>query len=295
MKRSPGDSRKKHWIHLAFRILRFYIRPRFDPLEILVGNYEKIASDFDKNWTHYMHDVSDKLIQQIPLFHGARCLDLCCGTGYMTLKIFEETAGETIGVDVSQAMLDLAKTKCLDSCRFIQEDAISFLHKQANDSFDIITCAWALGYFPTRKFLSEIYRVLRPGGYLGIIDHSHSSNHKMVALTYHVFAEKPTYLTNLLRSYYLKNSMNLVRKMHQCGFSVQESWDSTKTFYEPDADAAITRLLKTGSGLGGLDYIVDEKNRQDFFNRYKQLIEKQCQTTRGIPIEYKIFAAVGTK
>lgn len=295
MKRSPRDSRRKHWIQLAFRILRLHIRPQVDPLEILIGNYNKIASDFDKNWTQYAHGASDELIQRLPLFNGARCLDLCCGTGYATMRIFEKTAGETIGVDASQAMLDLAKTNCPDSCRFIQEDALVFLHKQPKDSFDFITCIWALGYFPTRKFLAEIYRVLRPCGYLGIIDHSRHSNYKMVALAYQVFAENPTYLTFKLRQYYLKNSMMLVRKMRLCGFSVRDSWDSTMTFYEPDADTAITRLLRTGSGLGGLDFMMDEKSRQDFFYRYEQLIEEQCRTTRGVPIKYKIFAAVGAK
>ena len=295
MKRSLRDSRRKHWMQLAFRIMRLYMRPRVDSLKILTGNYDKIASDFDMNWTQYMHGASDELIQRLPLFHGARCLDLCCGTGYVTMRLFEKTAGETIGVDASQAMLDLAKINCPDSCRFIQEDVLAFLHKQPKDSFDVITCAWALGYFPTRKFLSEIYRVLRPGGYLGIIDHSRLSNHKMVALTYQVFAEKPTYLTYISRSYYLKNSLILVHKMRRSGFSVRDSWDSTMTFNEPDAGTVIIRLLRTGSGIGGLDLMMDEMTRQDFFHRYEQLIEEQCRTIRGIPIEYKILAVVGTK
>ena len=295
MNLSPQDYRRKHWIQLAFRILRLYFRPRVDPLEILTGNYDKIASDFDRNWTQYMHGASDELIQRLPLFHGARCLDLCCGTGYVTARLFEKTAGETIGVDASQAMLDLAKTNCPDSCRFFLEDVRTFLRKQPKDSFDIITCAWAIGYFPTRKFLVEIYRVLKPGGYLGIIDHSHHSNHKMVTLTYQVFAEKPNYLTYVLRPYYLNDSQALVHKLRRCGFSVRDCWDATTTFYEPDASTVIDRLLRTGSGLGGLDFMMDEADRQDFFQRYEQLIEKQCRTTRGIPIEYKILAAVGTK
>jgi hypothetical protein len=83
--------------------------------------------------------------------------------------------------------------------------------------------------------------------------------------------------------------------MRRCGFSVQDSWDSTITFYEPDANTAITRLLRTGSGLGGLDFMMDEEDRLDFFHRYEQLIEDQCQTSQGIPIEYKIFAALATK
>jgi len=291
----PRDSRRKHWIRLAFRILRLYMKPRVDPLEILTRNYDKIASDFDKNWTQYMHGASDELIQRLPLFHGARCLDLCCGTGYITARLFEKTVGETIGVDVSQTMLDLAKTNCPDSCHFFQEDVRAFLHKQPKDSFDIITCAWALGYFPTRKFLTEIYRVIRPGGYLGVIDHSRHSNHKMVALTYQVFAEQPASLTSVLRPYYLRNSLSLVHKMQWCGFSVRDSWDAATTFYEPDASTAIARLLKTGSGLGGLDIMMDEKDRQGFLQRYEQLVEEQCRTTRGIPIEYKIFAVLGTK
>jgi ubiquinone/menaquinone biosynthesis C-methylase UbiE len=291
-RQNPG---RKHWFRLGYQVIRLYVKPRISSRDVLTGNYNKIAPDFDKNWTHHMHGATDELIQKLPISHDARCLDLCCGTGYATARLSEKTTGEIIGVDASKAMLDLAQTNCPQSCRFIQGDVSTFLHSQPKESYDVVTCVWALGYFPTKKFLADIHRVLRPGGYLGIIDHSRNSNRKMVALSYQVFAEKPAYLTYILRPYYLKNSQVLARKMQRCGFSVRESWDSETTFYEPDAGSVIARLLRTGSGLGGLDFMMKEKDRRDFFKRYEQLVEERFRTDRGIPIDYVILAAVGTK
>lgn len=285
---------KKHWFQLYFRMMKLYFRPSMDPTKILSKNYDGIAADFDSNWTHFMHGASDELIQNLPLHKDINCLDLCCGTGYITSQISKTISGETIGVDASQAMLDQAKKQSPDSCRFIHEDGILYLRRQPANSFDVITCAWAYGYFPPRIFLSEIYRVLRPNGYLGIIDHSRFSNNKMVSLIFQVFAENPSYITYVHRMYYPRNLMALTRAMRRNGFSIKKSWENTTTFYEPDAKRVIDRLLKTG-GLGGLDYMVEKNNKAVFLNRYEQLLEEKCRNTHGIPIIYRTVAAVGTK
>lgn len=290
-----GLTMQKHWFRLYFRIMKLYFRPSIDPAKILSKNYDRIAADFDSNWTRFMHGASDELIQNLPLHKGINCLDLCCGTGYITSQISKSITGETIGVDASQAMLDLAKKQCPDSCRFIHEDVILYLRRQPANSFDVITCAWAYGYFSPRIFLPEIYRVLRPNGYLGIIDHSRFSNNKMISLTFQVFAENPSsYITYVHRPYYPRNLTALTRTIQRNGFSIRKSWDNTTTFYEPDAKRVVDRLLKTG-GLGGLDFMMDESNKAIFLNRYEQLLEEKCRNDYGIPIIYKTLAVVGIK
>jgi ubiquinone/menaquinone biosynthesis C-methylase UbiE len=285
---------QKHWLQLYSRLLKLYFKPTINPIKVLAKNYDRIAVDYDTNWTRFMRGASDELIRNLPLHNGSLCLDLGCGTGYVMAQISRSMVGETIGVDVSQVMLDIAKKQCPDSCHFVHEDVISFLRRQPVNSFDIITCAWSFGYFSSKNLLPEIYRVLRPNGYLGIIDHSRISNKKMVGLTFKVFAENPSYLTYILRSYYPRNLRALRRTLQSSGFSIEKSWDDTITFYESSADRIVDRLLKTG-GLGGLDFMMDEDNKAAFLRRYKQLLEEKCRNDYGIPIIYKTLAAVGTK
>jgi SAM-dependent methyltransferase len=90
-----------------------------------------------------------------------RALDTACGTGRHT-KYLAEKGFDTIGIDCSPEMLELARTK-VPHARFELGDltAIPF----ASGSFDLALCALALDH--TDDLLApvaELARVVRPGG-----------------------------------------------------------------------------------------------------------------------------------
>ncbi len=53
---------------------------------------------------------------QLDVAGGADCLDLCCGTGDLTIELAKRAGrtGRVIGLDFNQAMLDLAEKKVRD-------------------------------------------------------------------------------------------------------------------------------------------------------------------------------------
>jgi demethylmenaquinone methyltransferase / 2-methoxy-6-polyprenyl-1,4-benzoquinol methylase len=106
---------------------------------------------------------------------GARVLDLCCGTGDMTLALLRrrpDGAEPVLAADFSPAMLAIAKKK-LPAARatVMQADA---LHLPFEDgSLDLITTAFGFRNLANYQAgLAEFYRVLTPGGEVGILDFS---------------------------------------------------------------------------------------------------------------------------
>lgn len=103
----------------------------------------------------------------------ARVLDICCGTGDMTaaLLALRPANGEPVtGLDFSAEMLRLAEEKYkAANAMWVEGDAMSLPFPDA--SFDLVTSAF--GFRNLRNYsagLAEIYRVLRPGGAIGILE-----------------------------------------------------------------------------------------------------------------------------
>lgn len=108
----------------------------------------------------------------------SQILDLCCGTGDMTLAL-QKQAGESnpliLGADFSHAMLERARTKSLASRKnsnapgWIEADALNL--PLPDSRFDLVTSAFGFRNLADYDAgLREIVRVLRPGGECGILD-----------------------------------------------------------------------------------------------------------------------------
>ncbi len=109
----------------------------------------------------------------------ARILDLCCGTGDMTaalLKVRKEAAASVgaaeplTGLDFSAEMLTRARVKYPSpDVLWVEGDAMHLPYPDA--TFDLVTAAF--GFRNLTDYaggLREIFRVLRPGGRIGILE-----------------------------------------------------------------------------------------------------------------------------
>jgi demethylmenaquinone methyltransferase/2-methoxy-6-polyprenyl-1,4-benzoquinol methylase len=101
----------------------------------------------------------------------AQVLDLCCGTGDMTMALQNQgPAAEIVGADFSHAMLQRAREKSAGTrLRWVEADALSLPFP--DESFDLVTSAFGFRNLADYNAgLREILRVLKPGGEAGILD-----------------------------------------------------------------------------------------------------------------------------
>jgi demethylmenaquinone methyltransferase/2-methoxy-6-polyprenyl-1,4-benzoquinol methylase len=106
---------------------------------------------------------------------GARVLDICCGTGDLTLALLRHrsaTAVPIIAADFSPAMLALAAQKLPHTrATVLEADALHLPFESG--SLDLITSAFGFRNLANYQAgLAEFFRVLAPGGELGILDFS---------------------------------------------------------------------------------------------------------------------------
>jgi ubiquinone/menaquinone biosynthesis C-methylase UbiE len=103
-------------------------------------------------------------------------LEVGIGTG-LNLPFYAMDVQLT-GIDLSPAMLRIARTRANElgkSVEFREADAHALPFP--DDSFDSVVCTFSLCAIPDdRRALSEMTRVLRPGGRLLLADHIASSN-----------------------------------------------------------------------------------------------------------------------
>ena len=99
---------------------------------------------------------------------GDRVLDACCGTGDLAVAARRAGAGEVIGVDFSERMLERARRKAPE-VEWIRADVLALPLNDA--SFDSAVVGFGVrNVEDLAAGLKELRRVLRPGGRLGILE-----------------------------------------------------------------------------------------------------------------------------
>lgn len=114
-----------------------------------------------------------EVIELLDLRKGERVLDIGSGPGFLASDMAEIVGptGKVCGVDISPELLAFA------SQRHGHQTQLSFAHAEAGGlpfadaSFDAVVTTQVLEYLPdVRPALREMYRVLRPGGRVLILD-----------------------------------------------------------------------------------------------------------------------------
>ncbi|MBN1553377.1 MAG: class I SAM-dependent methyltransferase [Phycisphaerae bacterium] len=284
---------KRHWMRLAFRATRLFFTQSEKTGDLVTASYDHVAPGYDDAWTNHMRHLSLGMIDVLDPPAGATCLDLTCGTGFVADQLAQRTGGDVIGVDASEGMIARARRNFGESCRFFHSDALEFLRRQAGASFDVVTCAWGLGYTQPWRVVREIARVLKPGGRVGIIDNSLFSLAGVLWASFQTFAETPQALRHAMHVKFLPHSLVLATMMRLAGLGVQQREDGAKTYYVPNGQAALERLTATGAAAG-FEFAAAEEHRQTIFTRFAELMETRT-TPKGIPITHRYLQVVGRK
>ncbi len=135
-------------------------------------SWGKVAIWYDnylsKNGTYQKDLILPNILRLLTIKKNETVLDLACGQGFFTGE-FAKIAGKTIGVDLSEELISLAK-KHLPSAidyRVGSADNLSFLNDKSVDKITIILSLQNIEN--VSDTLKECSRVLKQGGKLYIV------------------------------------------------------------------------------------------------------------------------------
>jgi demethylmenaquinone methyltransferase/2-methoxy-6-polyprenyl-1,4-benzoquinol methylase len=140
------------------------IAKRYDLLNHL------LSGNVDKRWRRIVATrVRDKLSG------SARVLDVACGTGDLALTLFENTGARVVGTDFCRPMLEIAANKTAQRVPLIEGDALALPFRDG--SFEAATIAFGLRNLASVEGgLAELRRVLKPGGWVAVLEFSRPAN-----------------------------------------------------------------------------------------------------------------------
>jgi demethylmenaquinone methyltransferase/2-methoxy-6-polyprenyl-1,4-benzoquinol methylase len=203
------------------------IAPRYDLLNHL------LSFELDRLWRARAAKSFRLILEQA----DALVLDLCCGTGDLAFALARAGKARILGSDFAHTMLVRAKKKSatlkgkdlaqLRIPRYIEADALRLPFADA--SFDLVTSAFGFRNLANYEAgLREIYRVLKPGGTIAILE----------------FAEPPQgFPGNLYRWYFTKvlPKIGWLISGHQSAYTYLPK--SVARFFRPPELAALMRSV----------------------------------------------------
>jgi len=141
--------------------------------DTISGNYDGlnrvISFGIDVSWRK-------KVLAIIKASNPETILDIATGTGDLAIMLAQTNAKKIVGFDISSGMLEIGKQKVAHKNLDNKIDMVlgdSENMPFEDNSFDAITVAFGIRNFETlEKGLSEIHRVLKPGGTFVILETS---------------------------------------------------------------------------------------------------------------------------
>lgn len=156
----------------------------------IAGTYDRLnhtlSLGIDKGWRK-------KGIAFLRPFAPKTILDIATGTGDLAISICGKLRPDhIIGADISTGMMEVGRQKVADAgytdrISFEQQDCTALTYE--DNSFDAVTAAFGVRNFENiEQGISEMYRVLKPGGHLMILELS-SPEHFPMRQLYQIYSK----------------------------------------------------------------------------------------------------------
>jgi len=131
--------------------------------EIFFEGYKELRNR-DDNYNKLLEQPA--MVDLLPNLSDKIVLDLACGYGYNSLDFIKRNAKKVVGIDISQKMLNVAKSKSANkNIEYICMDMAEI--SQFKQKFDFVYCSLAFHYVEDfKKLCEDIFALLNNTGQL---------------------------------------------------------------------------------------------------------------------------------
>jgi ubiquinone/menaquinone biosynthesis C-methylase UbiE len=239
--------------------------------------------------------LGKRLVHLLKIKAGEQVLDIGCGSGELTAYTaqFVKPKGWVLGIDPSPYRIKLANQKRDKnlSFRIGGSDDLSSL---PSNFYDVVYLNYVFHWiFDKKRALEEMFRILKPGGRLGLCTgdkEQHSKNFKILSESIQAVLGS-TASKDLVVPYHISKEElhNLVIKS---GFVIDSLMVEEKTNYVKSPKEVIEFL--EASDFGNFLAGITEEKRQRILSLFKQKLS-ETMTSQGIPMKYRTLILIGHK
>ena len=220
--------------------------PKNEKADLVAGIFNSVADRYD-----LMNDLMSIGIHRIwkrftielsAVREGNSVLDIAGGTGDLAIKFADIVGpdGTVVLADINESMLKVGRDKLLDkfwrpNINFVQADAQNLPFPDAN--FECITIAFGLRNVTDKSAaLKSMYRALKPGGRLLILEFSKPTNEILAkaydAYSFHILPLMGKIVANDSDSYkYLAESIRMHPDQEELQILVEDAGFSNCDYY----------------------------------------------------------------
>jgi ubiquinone/menaquinone biosynthesis C-methylase UbiE len=271
-----------------------------DPTEVrqlICQGWEEVATEYAQDRLGIFGRYGERLLELLRPSPGSSLVDVGTGTGAVALQAsaWVGPEGKVTGSDVATVMVALAKQAAAEQgitdVTFCQMDAEQLDFYDA--SFDAVTCAFSLFQFPDmNRALAEMWRVLKPGGRLGLSNWGPGYFSPVASLQRDLFREfglRPL-LTNPI-AFWPDALQTLLRK---ASFTAVELIEETDEVWFENPEEIWAFNLDMGPFPVMLRQQLSAGQRRELERRFTEMLQ-DLMTDQGIRCTFHLLYALAEK
>jgi arsenite methyltransferase len=255
----------------------------------LAQHYEQVS--LDRQFAH-----GKKLIEKLAIVPGERVLDVGSGTGLLAEHVARIVgpSGSVVGIDPLPLRIEIARRKARENLSFAVGNAEA-LDAFGDQSFDVVYLNAVFHWLPEKLTpLRHFYRVLKPGGRLGITTGSREHPNTIQVVRQRVLAREPYRQYPEVQGAFGHHVgvSELEQLFERAGFHSQSLALEPNIQHHPSAEALVefSQASSFGNYLGHLPEALRAGARQELIRELEAL-----RTPDGIRQEGVRIVAVAVK
>jgi ubiquinone/menaquinone biosynthesis C-methylase UbiE len=259
--------------------------------------WEEVATEYAQDRSGIFWRCGGRLLELLRPSPGSKLLDVGTGTGAVALqaRAWIGPEGGITGTDVATAMVTIAKQAAAEQgitdITFRQMDAEQGDLPDA--SFDAVTCAFSLFQFPDmNRALAEMWRVLKPGGRLGLSNWGPGYFSPVASLQRELFREFG--LRPLLTNPIAFRPDALQSMLRQAAFAAAELIEETDEVWFENPKEVWAFNLDMGPFPVMLQQQLTVAQRRELERRFTMMLQ-DLMTERGIRCTFHLLYALAEK
>lgn len=286
-------------LRLAARALRLTLSgAHADP----TADYDAASSDYDTFFSPVMGGHSVAALDEVTVAPGSDVVELACGTGHLTAELVRRLRGRGSlrAVDKSPGMLGVAREKVHPLVRSTPEltvelsegDMETFVQGLPAGSADLVVVGWAICYAKPVRLLTEIRRVLRPGGRVLVIETRADAHHALTQGLERVFADDPSLLTSMVRVSLPKDAATVARWFAKADLTVDVRREGSQTI-PAHTPADVMEWVQRSGAAAGFKTAVDQSREQLVLDRVEAALAELLAREGTLEIEHTFVVVAG--